>query len=129
METMCKSEKAVKYNISNIPPDDIIENLKALALNIYEPVYSKYGDLVVVTSGYRSPELNKKVGGSARSQHMLGEAIDFEIIGVSNYDFAEWIKSNLTFDQLILEKHITVDPNSGWVHCSYTRGNNRRLVL
>ena len=80
-------------------------------------------------SGYRSVELNKAIGGSVTSQHTLGEAVDIELPGVSNYDLAVWIAANLYFDQLILEDYTPGKPNSGWVHVSLKAFDNRTNVL
>ena len=75
---------------------------------------------------YRSIELNEEVGGSRTSQHCFGQAADFEIMGVSNYDLAEWVAINTQFDQLILEYYKPGIPNSGWVHCSFVGINQNR---
>ena len=75
-------------------------------------------ELFVSTSGYRSPALNKAVGGSKTSQHCNGQAADFESTRISNPNLAKWIEKNLRFDQLILEFYDGEDPNSGWIHCS-----------
>ena len=83
----------------------------------------------VVDSGYRGEELNKAVGGSSRSQHCKGEAVDLECPGTSNYDVAKWIEDNLDYDQLILEFYTPGIPDSGWVHVSYTKGINRKQSL
>ena len=85
---------------------------------------------MVVNSGYRSPELNEAIGGSEESQHCKGEAADIEIPGVSNKELAEWIRDNLSYDQLILEFYNGVDPRSGWVHVSYVDDKtNRKSTL
>ncbi len=81
------------------------------------------------SSGYRSPELCTAIGSKITSQHARGEAADFEIFGVSNKELADYINENLDYDQLILEYWKKEDPNSGWVHCSYTNGNNRKQYL
>jgi len=78
-------------------------------------VRDKFGP-VIISSGYRSKELNAAIGGSVTSQHSIGEAADFEVPGLDNKKLADWIKDNLKFDQLILEFYKDGDPNSGWVH-------------
>jgi zinc D-Ala-D-Ala carboxypeptidase len=83
----------------------------------------------VVSSGYRSPELNKQVGGSATSDHCLGYAADIEVPRVSNYDLARYIKDNLKFTQLILEFHDKTIKDSGWVHVSYNPENMKNQCL
>lgn len=117
-------------DIDNWPTEpETVQKLQYCCANILEKVRAHYGRPVRVNSGYRSPALNKRVGGSTTSQHMKGEAMDFEIDGLANGEICTWIKSNLVFDQLILEFHTLGDPNSGWVHCSVVPVGNRREVL
>ena len=84
-----------------------------------------------INSAYRGPKLNAAVGGSAKSQHCNGEAVDFEIDGMSNLDLAKWVADNLDFDQVILEFYNPKEgPNSGWVHASYaSQGKQRKQIL
>ena len=74
---------------------------------------------MVISSGYRTPELSKKIGSSSRSQHCKGQAADIEIPGLSNKQLADYIFESLSFDQVILEFHNPEEINSGWVHVSY----------
>lgn len=116
-------------NINNWPSNDVIERLKLVCVRILEPVRDHFGKPFTPTSGYRSVELNKAIRGSATSQHVNGQAVDFEVPGISNYDLAKWISINLTYDQLILEYYTPGVPNSGWVHCSIVSGQNRMQCL
>jgi len=130
LSEVCRSDKAKELGIDNVPTDPaIIKNLKLVCENILEPVRIRYGGFTP-NSVYRSPELNKNVRGSAKmSQHMKGQAADFEIPGVSNYDLAVWCRDNLNYDKLILEFYKPEILNSGWVHCSYvSMDKNRRIV-
>ena len=115
---LTKSQTAIRKNISNKPSTDHINNLIHLAETILQPVREHFGKPVMISSGYRSPELCEAIGSSSKSQHAKGEAADFEIVGIDNKDLATWIVANTEFDQLILEYYIENDPNSGWVHCS-----------
>ena len=126
-----KSETATRKKIDNTPSPAHLAALKAVAKNILEPVLAHYKKPIRINSAYRGPALNKAVGGSAKSQHCNGEAVDFEIDGLSNPDLAMWVSKNLEFDQLILEFYNPKEgPNSGWVHCSYkATGTNRRQIL
>ena len=108
---------------------DHIENLIHLAKTILQPVREHFGKPVMISSGYRSPELCEAIGSSAKSQHAKGEAADFEIPGVDNMQLAIWINKNTDFDQLILEYYEPGDPNSGWVHCSAVKEGSRAQVL
>ena len=130
LEELTKSQTAVRKGIDNTPGPEHQDNLKSLCEMILQPIRDHFGQVVSVSSGYRSPELCTAIGSSAKSQHAKGEASDFEIFGVSNKELADYIDQNLDYDQLILEYWKGEDePNSGWVHCSYTDGNNRKQYL
>ena len=126
---MTKSQTATRKGINNKPSTEHIENLIHLAESVLQPVRDHYGKTVMISSGYRSPELCEAIGSSSKSQHAKGEAADFEIHGVDNKELATWISNNTTFDQLILEFYDEGDPNSGWVHCSAVTGEPRKQVL
>ena len=124
-----KSQTATRKGIDNKPSTEHIENLIHLAETVLQPVRDHFGKSVVISSGYRSPELCEAIGSSAKSQHAKGEAADFEIHGVDNMQLAMWINKNTNFDQLILEYYEPGDPNSGWVHCSAVKAGSRKQVL
>ena len=128
---MTRSETAERKGIDNTPPQEIIPKLKRLCEEILEPVREHYGVPFRPNSGYRCVELNREIGGSPRSQHCQGEAVDIEIAGLSNFDLASWIRDNLVFDQLILECYHQGVPNSGWVHVSLKPedADNRNLAM
>ena len=131
LKDFIKSETATRKRIDNTPTATHLAALKAVCEKILEPVYAHYKKPIRINSAYRGPALNKAVGGSAKSQHCNGEAVDFEIDGLSNPELAKWVSVNCEFDQLILEFYNPKEgPNSGWVHCSYTaNGTNRRQIL
>jgi hypothetical protein len=129
LSELIKSQMATRHGIPNEPKADHIDNLKALCINVLQPIRSEFEKPVMISSGYRSPELCVRIGSSINSQHAKGEAADFEIHSVSNKDLALWIKNNLEFDQLILEFHNEAEPNSGWIHCSYSLKTNRNQSL
>ena len=126
---LTKSQTAERKGIDNTPSTEHQENLKRLCESILQRVRDHFGRVVSVSSGYRSQELCVAIGSSTQSQHAKGQASDFEIFGVSNKELADWIDENLDYDQLILEYWKESDPNSGWVHCSFTNGNNRKQYL
>ena len=128
LSEMVKSATAERLNVDNSPSDIHLVNLTHLAIHILQPVRDEFG-VITINSGYRSPALNAKVGGSKTSQHCNGQAADFESFSTPNPDLAKWIAKNLDFDQLILEFYDGVNPNSGWVHCSYNLMGNRRKIL
>lgn len=123
------SDKAVELGIDNTPNEENIERLKIVCCRILEPVRDHYGIPFKPNSGYRCPELNTALNGSKTSQHMAGQAVDFEVPGIANYDLALWISTNLVYDQLILENYTQGILNSGWVHCSIISGKNRMQCL
>ena len=129
LSELTKSQTAVRKNIKNEPSTAHVENLIHLAETVLQPVRDHFGKPVVISSGYRSPELCEAIGSSAKSQHAKGEAADFEIPGVDNMQLATWISKNTKFDQLILEYYEPGDPNSGWVHCSAVKEGSRAQVL
>ena len=126
---LTKSQTAERKGIDNTPSAEHQENLKSLCTHVLQPIRDNFSRVVSVSSGYRSPALCEAIGSKSTSQHARGEAADFEIFGISNKELADWIHFNVNYDQLILEYWKESDPNSGWVHCSYTDGNNRRQYL
>jgi len=126
---LIKSQTAERCNIDNNPDKEHIVNLEKLCDNILQPVRDYFQKPVMISSGYRSPELSQKIGSSSRSQHCKGQAADFEIPGVSNKELADFINDNLSFDQVILEFHDPDEINSGWVHVSYVGDSNRGEYL
>jgi len=126
---LTKSQTAERKGIDNTPSTEHQENLKRLCETILQPIRDHFGQVVSVSSGYRSVELCTAIGSKTTSQHAKGEAADFEIFNLSNKELADYIDQNLDYDQLILEYWKESDPNSGWVHCSYTNGSNRKQYL
>jgi len=125
-----KSDTAIRKRIDNTPGPAHAANLKKVCEKILEPVRNHFGRPVRINSGYRGPALNAAVGGSSKSQHCNGEAVDFEIDGLPNPELAKWVADNCEFDQIILEFYNPKEgPNSGWVHASYCEGNNRKQIM
>lgn len=88
-----------------------------------------YGVPVLISSCYRCLTLNRAIRSGDTSQHIKGEAVDFEVAGKSNLAVARWIRDTLKFDQLLLEFYKGGEPYSGWVHCSFKKDKNRKEVL
>jgi hypothetical protein len=127
-----RSDSAKRNGISNMPTEEHIANFKLLAEAIFEPIRNNFRVPIIISSGYRSKELNAAIGGSATSQHSKGEAIDIDMDGtpngVSNVDVFEYIKGNLPFDQLIWEFGSNEKPD--WVHVSHSStGKQRGQIL
>jgi zinc D-Ala-D-Ala carboxypeptidase len=119
---------AIRKGISNEAGSGEIKNLTDLCYGILEPTRAHFNLPITITSGYRSEELCEAIGSKKTSQHAKGQAVDFEIAGVSNLQVALWLSNNCDFDQLILE-FWTGEANSGWIHASFSEGSNRKQVL
>ena len=126
-----RSESAKRNGISNMPTEEHIANLKELAEHIFEPIRVNFRQPILISSGYRSKELNAKIGGANSSQHSLGQAIDIDmdgtINGVTNSDIFNFIKDKLPFDQLIWE--FGNDKNPDWVHVSYSDRHRKEILI
>jgi len=126
-----KSTTAKRLGIDNTPDDWTKENLRQVALNIFQPLRDAFGCPIYVSSGYRSAELNTAIGGSKRSQHVEGRALDLDadVFGrCTNSEIFRYILNNLTFDQLIWE--FGDEDNPDWVHVSFVYdGINRGRCL
>jgi hypothetical protein len=119
-----RSDAATNYGISNSMNSGQLAKAMALAENCFEPIREHLAKPIRVNSGYRSPAVNKRIGGALTSQHSLGEAIDLDL---HDRDLFEWIIDNVTFDQLIYEAGN--DTEAAWFHISYREGHNRKQVL
>jgi hypothetical protein len=130
LSEVIRSDSAKRNGISNMPTGEHIANFMLLAEKIFEPIREHFGVPIHISSGYRSKELNAKIGGSATSQHCKGQAVDIDMDGstngVTNADVFNYIKDNLPFDQLIWE--FGNEDNCDWVHVSYVP-NGRKQIL
>ena len=125
-----KSQIAARHGLKNLPGAGEVKNLENVCYEVLEPVRAKFEKPVLITSGFRSLEVNRILGSSDGSQHCKGQAVDFEIGGIPNIKVAYWIQANCDFDQLILEYYQPDVDQSGWVHVSYNeKGSNRKKVL
>lgn len=126
-----KSVTAIRKGIDNHPDHDALMNLIDIANDVFQPLRDHFNVPIGISSGYRSKELNRAIGGSLKSQHTKGEALDIDadIYGqITNKQVFEYIKDNLEFDQLIWEFGDDYEP--AWVHVSYKKhGENRRDIL
>jgi hypothetical protein len=123
LSEVVKSATAIKRGISNQPTKQHLQNLIKLAENVFQPLRNYIDKPIRVSSGYRSKELNKLIGGASRSQHSKGEALDLDNDRETNILMFNYIKDNLDFDQLINEQDYS------WIHVSYREGSNRKQVL
>ena len=129
LEELTASQTAKARGINNQPCTAEIVNLVYLAAYVLQPLRDAMGEPIKIGSGYRSPALNRAVGGVANSQHIKGQAADLCIDGdlKKGMRWFEWIKQHCKFDQLIWEHN---DKGSYWVHVSYCAdGQNRQQVI
>ena len=116
---------ATKTGINNQLTSEALANIEFLVKNLLQPLRNAFGKPIKITSGYRSVEVNKAVGGSKTSQHTKGEAVD--IVSNDNKHLFELIKNNFNFDQLIWE--YGTDEQPAWVHVSLKKTGNRKQVM
>ncbi len=121
-----RSVTALRLGIENKPSEYELQNMELIAEKVFEPLREAVNGPIKINSFYRSEELNKSIGGSSRSQHCQGRAIDIDdFYGyVSNSYMYYYIKDNLDFDTLIWE--FGTDTNPDWVHVSYVDGDSNR---
>lgn len=120
------SNTADRKGIENIPNDEQLANMKVIAEKVFEPLRNFVGGPIKINSFFRSVKLNRAIGGSAKSQHCKGQAIDIDdTFGTAiNAVMYRWIKENLDFDQMIWE--FGDDKNPNWVHVSYVSEDKNR---
>lgn len=126
-----RSAAALRFHINNQPSDEAVANIRHLCEAVLQPFRDHLNAPVVITSGYRSPALNRKVGGVAHSQHLTGEAADIRLPRIPGTDrvdlrlsrtWMEYIANTLPFDQLILERR---SDGAAWLHISCRRDHSR----
>lgn len=135
-----KSTTAKRKNIDNTPPPDVVENIRTLCKEVLQPArdhfitkYTENRCRISITSGYRSPKLNKAVGSSKRSFHLYGYAADCEFLVLSGHRWVErnaelydYIKDNLPFTELVWEYGNEENPD--WVHVAYNPADGRKMI-
>ena len=124
IKELCKSSTATQKGIDNTPNSEIVSNLEQLVDKILDPLREKFGEPIIINSGYRSPALNKAVKGAVNSQHVYGQAADITSGSKSGNKklFILAQSLNLPFDQLIDEK------NYSWIHISYSPRNRKQVL-
>ena len=122
-----RSVTAIRLSIDNKPNDYQLQNMELIAEKVFEPLRKAVGGPIKINSFFRSEDLNKAIGGSTRSQHCQGRAIDLDdnYGYMSNNDMYNYIKNNLDFDQLIFEFPDNKG-NASWIHVSYVDADSNR---
>jgi hypothetical protein len=126
LEEATKSVTAIRNGIDNTPSLEVAKSMILVATKCFEPLRKWYGKPIRINSFFRSWELNKLVGGSLTSGHVLGNSIDMDA-GEDNKKIFDWCKDNLEFTQLIWEYGTDVNPD--WVHISYDKNNLKKQIL
>tara|TARA_Y100000385_G_C13041074_1_gene615294 strand:- start:207 stop:677 length:471 start_codon:yes stop_codon:yes gene_type:complete len=121
-----RSNTAKRLGIDNTPKNQHLKNMQRIITELAQPMRNALGP-IRITSGYRSPELNRAIGGSSKSQHCKAEALDlqfWESGEMNNKKIYDWVlESGIEFDQMINEFDFA------WIHISLKKGNNRKQVL
>ena len=124
------SNTATRRGIDNTPNDEQLDNMELIANEVFEPLRMWVDGPIKINSFFRSPDLNTAIGGSHKSQHCKGQAMDIDDVfnKATNAEMYHFIKENLDFDQIIWE--FGNDDNPDWVHVSYvSEDDNRRRCL
>ena len=121
-----RSNTATRRGIDNTPDNKQLDNMELVADEVFEPLRAYVGGPIKINSFFRCPELNKAIGGSSKSQHCKGQAIDIDdTFGrCTNAEMYHFIKEHLDFDQMIWE--FGDDDNPDWVHVSYVSPEENR---
>ena len=126
LSEITRSNTANRLGINNEPTKKDLENLQRIVTNILQPMRNHFGP-IRISSGYRSKELNRAIGGSIKSQHCKGEALDIQFWKdgqMYNKKIYDWIINNaIEFDQMINEFDFS------WIHISLKKSKNRREIL
>ena len=126
LSEITRSNTAKRLGISNEPTKKHMEGIQRIITNLVQPMRDELGP-IRISSGYRNPELNRAIGGSSKSQHCKGEALDLQFWKngqMCNKEIYDWIlDSGLEFDQMINEFDFA------WIHLSLRKDKNRKSVL
>jgi zinc D-Ala-D-Ala carboxypeptidase len=131
LKEVTRSQTAQRMGLANSPTLEVIDNLRRIARNVFQPLREAVRVPIYVSSGYRGTQLNKAINGSKTSQHCTGHALDIDadVFGqVTNTELFDYIRDYISFDQLIWE--FGDDDCPDWVHVSYvSEEENRCRVL
>jgi uncharacterized protein YcbK (DUF882 family) len=123
IEELTRSATARRKGIPNLPNGEEKENLTALVDNVLDPLRELWGAPIIVTSGYRCPLLNKKVGGVATSYHMKGQAADIRAKNLRNGDLYALIK-RMYMEGCFGLTECYIDERRGYIHIAFDAAEN-----
>ena len=126
LSEITRSNTAKRLGISNEPEKKHLESLQRIVTNLLQPMRNALGP-IRISSGYRNPQLNRAIGGSTKSQHCKGQALDLQFWEkgeMCNKKIYDWVlKSGIEFDQMINEF------DYAWIHISLKKKDNRKEIL
>tara|TARA_B100000780_G_scaffold237173_1_gene178166 strand:+ start:2082 stop:2537 length:456 start_codon:yes stop_codon:yes gene_type:complete len=126
LSEITRSNTAKRLGIDNGPNKEHLQNIQRIITNLIQPMRDAIGP-IRISSGYRNPNVNRAIGGSTKSQHCKGEALDLQFWNdgqISNKEIYDWVlRSNVEFDQMINEFDFA------WIHISLIKEGNRKQVL
>lgn len=112
---MTESAWAIRHKVDNTPTQEAEDNLLRLCVDLLEPIRVRLGRPIIVNSGYRSPRVNRGVGGAVDSAHLTGRAADITTVGMKPKELIRWIRNaGFVPDKAIIE--FPQSANGGWVH-------------
>lgn len=120
LRELTKSETAERLGILNTPTKEVLANLQELASTVLQPIRDKWGEPIIITSGYRSPRLNSAVGGAVNSQHMIGQAADIRTVSdkvSDNYKLFCLIRDLIDSGEITVGQLID-EHGYSWIHVS-----------
>ena len=123
------SQTALRRDLDNNPSEEQLKCMQEVAKAVFEPLRKWVGGPIKINSFFRGEPVNSAIGGSKRSQHMKGQAMDLDDTygHKTNAEMYHYIKDNLDFDQLIWE--FGDDKNPNWIHVSYVSDRPNRKTL
>ena len=131
---MLRSQTATRHGLDEAqynPSDEVVSNMKVLVGRVLQPLRLYLNRIITVNSGFRSPALNTKIGGSTRSDHLFGRAADIEIFTGTRSEnhkiFKAILDLQLDFKQMIWEFGDENEPD--WIHIAYQEGGNKKQIL
>ena len=124
LQEFCHSQTAARLGIDNMLPVDLYSNAVKTCAGLEKVRLRLNSNAILISSGYRCPELNKAVGSKSTSQHLTAQAVDFTCptYGPPGHIVSAIVKSDIPYDQIILEF-------GNWVHISFSDQNRRQALV
>jgi len=129
-----RSDTAKRMGLDNVPSAEQLKRITTLCKKVFEPLREYTGTPIYISSCFRSPALNKIIGGAKNSQHLANNGAAFDLDaqvfgGTTNREIGDYIRKNLEFDQLIYEDWDSEFGDYAWIHCSYNEKNRNEVLV